>query len=110
MTNHAHLLVTPKEPRSVGLMMKGLGRRYELIEGCPLLIHAQRVLDAYHSGSATILGKSSQGFPVVRFEGVTGVNVNKGAGYSAQLTNVFLIKGTKSPSIVPVSPVNKLVN
>ncbi|MNZ81297.1 Transposase IS200 like protein [compost metagenome] len=35
MTNHAHLLVTPKEPRSVGLMMKGLGQRYELIGVCP---------------------------------------------------------------------------
>ncbi|MCY1542394.1 Transposase IS200 like protein [compost metagenome] len=28
MTNHVHLLVTPKDPRSVGLMMKGLGQRY----------------------------------------------------------------------------------
>jgi hypothetical protein len=37
---------------------------------------AQAVLDAYHSGSATILGKTSQGFPVVRVDNITGTNVN----------------------------------
>ena len=65
---------------------------------------AQAVLDAYHSGSATILGKSSQGFPVVRFNGITGTNVNVGAGFPSQPTNVFIIKGTASPSVVPTSP------
>ncbi|OKL42764.1 hypothetical protein A3843_00165 [Pseudovibrio exalbescens] len=65
---------------------------------------AQRVLDAYHSGDAIILGKTSQGFPVVRFNGVTGINNNVGAGIANQPTNVFIVKGTASPSIVPSNP------
>ncbi|WP_440466746.1 DUF637 domain-containing protein [Pseudomonas sp. YH-1] len=65
---------------------------------------AQRVLDAYHGGQATVLGKNAQGFPVVKFEGVTGTNVNVGVGIIDQPTNVFIIKGTKSPSIVPTNP------
>lgn len=28
MTNHVHLLLTPAEPASVGMLMKGLGQRY----------------------------------------------------------------------------------
>jgi filamentous hemagglutinin len=70
---------------------------------------AQKVLDAYLSGKAVILGKNAQGFPVVKYNGVTGINVNNGAGISAQPTNVFIIKGTKSPSVVPTSPTPKLV-
>jgi YD repeat-containing protein len=65
---------------------------------------AQKVLDAFHSGSAKILGRSSQGFPIVRVKGVVGTNVNKGAGIASQATSVFMIKGTVSPSIVPVNP------
>jgi filamentous hemagglutinin len=65
---------------------------------------AQKVLDAYRSGQATILGKNPQGFPIVRFDGVTGTNVNSGSGFPAQPTNVFIIKGTKSPSVVPTNP------
>ena len=65
---------------------------------------AQSVLDAYRSGRTTVLGKSEQGFPVVRYEGVTGTNVNPGAGFPNQPTNVFMIKGTSRPSIVPMSP------
>ncbi len=65
---------------------------------------AQTVLDAYRSGSTKILGKSSQGFPIVRYNLVTGTNVNIGAGVSKQLTNVFMIKWTKSPSILPMNP------
>lgn len=61
---------------------------------------AQTVLDAYHSGDAVILGRNDAGFPVVRFEGVTGTNVNRGAGYPSQPTNVFIIKGTAKLSIV----------
>lgn len=61
-------------------------------------------LDAYHSGQAVVLGKNPHGFPIVKFEGVTGTNVNLGAGISNQPTNVFIIKGTKSPSIVPTNP------
>jgi hypothetical protein len=65
---------------------------------------AQNVLDAYRSGSITILGKSKQGFPIVKYEGVTGTNVNIGAEISNQPTNVFMIKGTKSPRIVTMNP------
>jgi RHS repeat-associated protein len=65
---------------------------------------AQKVLDAYHAGHVKVLGKNAQGFPVVKFEGVTGTNVNLGVGISAQATNVFIIKGTKSPSVVPANP------
>ncbi|KRC81816.1 hypothetical protein ASE13_05495 [Sphingomonas sp. Root241] len=66
---------------------------------------AQAVLQAYHSETATILGKTSNGgFPVVRVKGITGTNVNLGAGFVKQPTNVFIIKGTASPSIVPTNP------
>ena len=65
---------------------------------------AQRVLDAYHSGEATILGTTSNGNVIVRFDGVTGFNNNPGAGYLDQPTNVFMIKGTNSVSVVPYSP------
>lgn len=65
---------------------------------------AQKVLDAYHTGQVKILGRNAQGFPVVKFEGVTGTNVNLGVGITDQATIVFIIKGTKSPSIVPTNP------
>ncbi|MDI2254445.1 two-partner secretion system putative hemagglutinin TpsA2 [Pseudomonas aeruginosa] len=65
---------------------------------------AQKVLDAYHTGQVKILGRNAQGFPVVKFEGVTGTNVNLGVGITDQATNVFIIKGAKSPSIVPTNP------
>jgi hypothetical protein len=69
---------------------------------------AQKVLDAYHSEQSVILGRSSQGFPIIRVDSVTGTNVNLGAGITAQPTNMFMIKGTASPSVVPVSPTPKL--
>ena len=69
---------------------------------------AQKVLDAFHAEEIEILGKSSQGFPIIRANTVTGTNVNVGAGITAQPTNVFMIKGTASPSVVPVSPTPKL--
>ncbi len=65
---------------------------------------AQRVLDAYHSGDASILRTTGNGNVVVRYRGVTGYNNNPGAGYLNQPTDVFMIKGTKSVSIVPISP------
>lgn len=65
---------------------------------------AQKVLDAYRSGQVKILGKNGQGFPVVKFEGVTGTKVNLGVGITDQPTNVVVIKGTKKPSIVPANP------
>lgn len=65
---------------------------------------AQSVLDAYHNGDATVLGRTSNGNIVVRYDGVTGYNNNPGAGFLDQPTNVFMIKGTKSPSVVPINP------
>ena len=68
---------------------------------------AQSVLDAVHSGKATYLGTSKAGHQVYRYNGVTGTNVNIGAGITGQPTNVFMIKGTASPSIVPTNPLWK---
>jgi RHS repeat-associated protein len=65
---------------------------------------AQAVLNAVHSGEATFLGTSKAGHQIFRFNGVTGTNVNLGAGITGQPTNVFMIKGTTSPSIVPTTP------
>jgi hypothetical protein len=64
---------------------------------------AQRVLDAFHSRSAEILGVKGSDI-VVRVPEVTGFNVNPGAGFPNQATNVFFIKGTSSPSVVPHNP------
>lgn len=68
------------------------------------IVDAQKVLDAYLSGETVIIGKSVQGFPVVRYNSVSGTNVNIGAGFPNQPTNVFIIKGTASPSVVPTNP------
>lgn len=65
---------------------------------------AQRVLDAYHAGQTEILGTNAQGNSVVRFNGVTGTKVNVAAGYPNRPTNVFMIKGTSSVSVVPLQP------
>ena len=65
---------------------------------------AQAVLDAFHSGRAKILGKTAQGFPIVKVDGVVGTNVNNGVGILSQPTSVFIIKGTASPSVVPTDP------
>jgi RHS repeat-associated protein len=65
---------------------------------------AKRVLDAVHSGEAVFLGVNKAGNPVFRFSGVTGTNVNLGVGVTGQKTNLFMIKGTSSPSVVPISP------
>jgi RHS repeat-associated protein len=65
---------------------------------------AQKILDAFRSGQTTIIGKTKQGFPIVSYKRVTGTNVNVSAGFSNQSTNVFMIKGTTSPSVVPMNP------
>ncbi|WP_373795698.1 RHS repeat-associated core domain-containing protein, partial [Neisseria dentiae] len=65
---------------------------------------AQEVLDAFHRGDAKIVKRNKQGQPIVEYPGVTGYNNNPGAGFVNQETNRFLIKGTSSPSVVPVSP------
>lgn len=64
----------------------------------------KQVLDAYHAGRTTVLGTTKEGHTVIRYDGVTGYNNNPGAGYVDQPTNVFMIKGTEKPSIVPTSP------
>ena len=65
---------------------------------------AQAVLRSVHNGQATYLGATSRGHQVFRYTGVTGTNVNVGAGFPSQPTNVFIIKGTVRPSVVPTSP------
>ncbi|WP_454300487.1 RHS repeat-associated core domain-containing protein [Salana multivorans] len=64
---------------------------------------AQAVLDAFHSGAADLLGTTGP-HVVVRYPQVTGFNNNRGAGYLDQPTDVFFIKGTSSPSVVPYNP------
>lgn len=68
------------------------------------LSDAQDVLQAYQRGETTVLGQGTTGGDIVRYEGVTGYNVNKNAGFFNQPTNVFLIKGSSSTSVVPVNP------
>ncbi|WP_409186250.1 RHS repeat-associated core domain-containing protein [Amycolatopsis sp. VS8301801F10] len=65
---------------------------------------ARKVLSAFHSGEAKVIGYSSAGYVVVRYNGVTGYNSNKGTGHMDQPTNVFFIKGSEHPSIVPANP------
>lgn len=65
---------------------------------------AQEVLDAYKGGNATFLGVTSNGHQVVKVTNVKGTNVNLGAGVQAQETNVFIIKGSSKPSVVPTNP------
>ncbi|WP_165492430.1 polymorphic toxin type 50 domain-containing protein [Stutzerimonas kirkiae] len=114
-------MLTPKDFPEVSAQ---ISRQKQLrhLEGTPQLAErgkggylndisdAQKVLDAYRSGNAVVLGKNAQGFPIVRVDGVTGTNVNIGAGINSQPTNVFIIKGTKSPSVVLTSPTPKLVD
>ena len=67
-------------------------------------VDAQAVLDAARGGKARVLGVTKQGHIVVEYGDVTGFNNNPAAGFVDQPTNVFMIKGTKSPSVVPISP------
>ncbi|WP_203337078.1 polymorphic toxin type 50 domain-containing protein [Nocardioides limicola] len=64
---------------------------------------AQSVLDDFHSGAAQVLGVKGNDI-VVRAPNVTGFNHNPGAGFPNQATNVFFIKGSSSPSVIPDSP------
>jgi hypothetical protein len=65
---------------------------------------AQEVLDAVQDGSADILGRTKNGHILVRVDGVEGINVNAGGSNPLQPTDVFIVKGTASPSVVPTSP------
>jgi RHS repeat-associated protein len=69
---------------------------------------AQEVLDAFHAGRVEVMGVTNGGHVQVRYTGVTGYNNNPAAGYVGQPTNIFMIKGTSSPSIVPISPLGIL--
>ncbi|MBM7067865.1 hypothetical protein [Actibacterium sp. 188UL27-1] len=65
---------------------------------------AQAVLTAAKNGKAEVLGTNMHGFPIVRVKGVTGYNNNPRAGYLDQPTDIFIIKGTAKPSVVPTNP------
>lgn len=68
------------------------------------LIEARNFTRRLSRRTSENIGDNPQGFPVIKFDGVTGTNVNFGAGINSQTTNIFMIKGTKSPSVVPLSP------
>jgi RHS repeat-associated protein len=65
---------------------------------------AQAVLDAYHGGKAQVMGLTKTGNIQIRVPGVTGYDNNPRAGRLGVPTNIFMIKGTKSPSVVPMNP------
>ena len=65
---------------------------------------AQAVLDAVHDGSADILGRTTTGHILVRVDGIEGINVNSRMEPPRQPTDVFIVKGTSRPSVVPTSP------
>jgi RHS repeat-associated protein len=64
---------------------------------------AKAVLNAVHSGEAEFVRTMKSGNQVFKFTKVTGTNVNAGGGITNQ-TNLFMIKGTTSPTIVPINP------
>lgn len=65
---------------------------------------AQKVLDSFHDGSAQVLGATKNGHIVIRSKAAAGYNNNPGARYVDQATDVFMIKGTINPSVVPANP------
>ena len=65
---------------------------------------AQTVLDAVHDGSGEILGRTRGGDILVRVEGVEGFHRNVRQDVFGEPTNVFFVKGTASPSVVPTRP------
>jgi hypothetical protein len=85
-------------------------KEWETSKGGYLRSHddAQKILDDFHNGSAIVLGKTKQGHILVKHPGVVGYNNNPASGYTNQTTNVFLIKGSSSPSVVPTSPSKEL--
>lgn len=64
---------------------------------------AKQVYEAFLSGRYEPLGFSN-GNLVIRVPEVSAMNVNRNAGFVDQPTNVFFIKGSTSPSIVPANP------
>lgn len=68
------------------------------------LADARTVLANFHNGTAVVLGKTRNGHIIIRDNSVTGYNTNVRTGHMNQPTNVFLIKGSSRPSIVPYNP------
>jgi intein/homing endonuclease len=64
---------------------------------------AQHVLDSFHNGTATVVGRKGDDI-VVRMPHNTGFNNNTGAGFIDQPTNIHFIKGRNSVSVVPHDP------
>lgn len=66
---------------------------------------AQSIYAAIRNGTAELLGfKGSGSDPVFRYTGVTGFNNNPRAGFFDQASNLFWLKGTSKPSLVPITP------
>ncbi|WP_405883062.1 polymorphic toxin type 50 domain-containing protein [Streptomyces sp. NBC_01136] len=65
---------------------------------------AQAVLDAYQAGTAEIMGITKTGNIQIRVPSVVGYDNNPGMNRFGVPTNIFMIKGTKSPSVVPMNP------
>jgi hypothetical protein len=65
---------------------------------------AQKVLDAFRNGSAQVLSTGNNGQVKIRYKGAEGYNNNRGAGYPDQPTDIYIIKGTSSVSVVPTTP------
>ncbi|WP_329427960.1 hypothetical protein OG339_00700 [Streptosporangium sp. NBC_01495] len=65
---------------------------------------AQAVLDAYHSGAAQIMGITRSGNIQIRVTSIVGYDNNPAMNRLGVPTNIFMIKGTKSPSVVPMNP------
>ncbi len=64
---------------------------------------AQKVLDDFHSGSATVLGTKANGDVVVRTGSVTGYNNNPRAGSSTRPPTCSSSRGPPT-SVVPYNP------
>ncbi|MDC0435017.1 hypothetical protein OAM69_05180 [bacterium] len=76
---------------------------------------AQKVFSDFRTGRTPVVGKTpGSGNPVVRNNDVIGVNVYNKSESGATLTveqdtNLFMIKGTSSPSVVPINPNKELI-
>ncbi|MGB5556711.1 MAG: polymorphic toxin type 50 domain-containing protein [Paracoccaceae bacterium] len=61
---------------------------------------AQKVLDAFHNGSAKVIGYNKHGNPVIKYGGVNA-SITATAKSGSSYTDIFFVKGTKKVSIVP---------
>ncbi len=92
--------ISQKQMRHVAV-----AKSIEGVDTWTIIDDAQIVLNSFNSGAVNILGKSKQGFPIVKAGGMIGINVsNVASGTYKQAANIFMIKGTKSPSVVPMNP------